>query len=148
MPSKSKKRVKITPISTSEHETDDLVIASGTLAPFTNTPARGFLALPNELVSQILSYYPEIKTAHILANPTFIGSWKDPENYFLRFDVLRSLSQLCRLARDIYLPLLWERFQVCLTANVEGQWFRNIGQAMERKSKGMLKSKHLWPYVK
>ncbi|KDN38685.1 hypothetical protein RSAG8_09360, partial [Rhizoctonia solani AG-8 WAC10335] len=81
-------------------------------------------------------------------NPIFIGSWENPDNYFERFDVLRALSQLCRLSRQIYLPLLWERFQACLTTNAKGQWYRSIGKSMERKSQGMLKSKHLWPFVK
>ncbi|KAF8761803.1 hypothetical protein RHS01_01214 [Rhizoctonia solani] len=148
MPSKQTKRVKISPALVSESGSKGLAVLDHMSASSTRSASRGFLALPNELVSQILSYYPEIKTIHILMNPTFIGNWKDAENYFVRFDVLRSLSQLCRLARDIYLPLLWERFQVCLTTNVEGQWFRSIGQTMERKSKGMLRNKHLWPYVK
>ncbi|KAF8679434.1 hypothetical protein RHS04_04813 [Rhizoctonia solani] len=148
MPPKRTKRVKIAPASVSESGFKNLPVLDHTFASSTTTASQGFLAIPNELVSQILSYYPEIKTIHILMNPTFIGNWKDAENYFVRFDVLRSLSQLCRLARDIYLPLLWERFQVCLTTNVEGQWFRSIGQTMERKSKGMLRNKHLWPYVK
>ncbi|CAE6381150.1 unnamed protein product, partial [Rhizoctonia solani] len=131
MPSKQTKRVKISPALVSESGSKGLAVLDHMSASSTRSASRGFLALPNELVSQILSYYPEIKTIHILMNPTFIGNWKDAENYFVRFDVLRSLSQLCRLARDIYLPLLWERFQT-----------------MGRKSKGMLRNKHLWPYVK
>ncbi|QRW18726.1 hypothetical protein RhiXN_00132 [Rhizoctonia solani] len=111
MPPKRTKRVKIAPASVSESGFKNLPVLDHTFASSTTTASQGFLAIPNELVSQILSYYPEIKTIHILMNPTFIGNWKDAENYFVRFDVLRSLSQLCRLARDIYLPLLWERFQ-------------------------------------
>ncbi|CAE6398930.1 unnamed protein product [Rhizoctonia solani] len=147
MPPKPTKRAKklSTPVSNSEIE--DAPVVNGNL-PSTINSSRGFLALPNELISQIISYFPEIKTAHILMNPTFIGNWENPENYFERFNVLRALSQLCRLSRIIYLPLLWERFQVCLATDPDGQWFRSIGLAIERKSKGMLESPHLWPYVR
>ncbi|CAE6421440.1 unnamed protein product [Rhizoctonia solani] len=149
MPPKSKKRVKkaLTPVPDSNSEIENSPTENRISPPSTGVAPRGFLALPNELVSLILSYFPEIKPEHILMNPTFIGNWKNADNYSVRFDVLRALSQICRLAREIYLPLLWERFQVCLT-NTEVSWYRSIGLAMERKSEGMLKSKHLWPYVK
>ncbi|CAE6434430.1 unnamed protein product [Rhizoctonia solani] len=78
----------------------------------------------------------------------YIGSGSNPEDLLLRFNALRALSQLSRLSRSIFLPLLWERFQVCLTPKPGWQWHSYIGHAMQRKSIGLLESKHLWSYVK
>lgn len=154
MPPKSKKRVKrAIPNADSERETEPVTTTALDSRTHPNDlpinlERKGFLALPNELISQILSYFPEIKMEHILMNPTSVGSIKNAPNFFVRFEALRALSQLCRSSRQIFLPLLWERFQVCLTTNTGGQWYRNLGKAMQRRSKGMLKSQHLWPYVR
>ncbi|KAH7345408.1 hypothetical protein B0J17DRAFT_639775 [Rhizoctonia solani] len=110
--------------------------------------SKGFLALPVELLSHITSYFAEIRDEHLLMSTHYIGSGSNPEDLLLRFNALRTLSQLSHLSRSIFLPLLWERFQVCLTPKPGWQWHSYIGHAMQRKSIGLLESKHLWPYVK
>ncbi|KAG8690150.1 hypothetical protein FRC11_013513 [Ceratobasidium sp. 423] len=135
-----------TPVSGSEIR--DAATTNHASISRTRAPSRGFLALPTELVFIILSNFPEIRTVHVLMNTPYIGYWKDADNYYERFDALRALSQLCRLAREIFLPLLWERFQACLNPSPEGKWYYNIAKVLERKSNGMLQSQHLWPHVK
>ncbi|KAL5641661.1 hypothetical protein ACGC1H_001961 [Rhizoctonia solani] len=109
---------------------------------------KGLLGLPAELLSHIVSHFSEIRDQHLLISTHYIGSGLNTEDLLLRFNALRALSQLSRLSRSIFSPLLWERFQICLTPKPGWQWHSYIGHAMERKSKGLLESKHLWPYVK
>ncbi|CAE6476607.1 unnamed protein product [Rhizoctonia solani] len=110
---------------------------------------KGFLALPPELTYQILSHFKEIRTEHILGCTNYIND-SIPEDLSARFKALRALSQLSRLSRSIFLPLLWERFQVCLACDSDWrwEWHNSIGKAMERKCKGLLESGYIWSYVK
>ncbi|CAE6521385.1 unnamed protein product [Rhizoctonia solani] len=102
---------------------------------------RGFLAFPDELVYLIFSYYTEIRVEDILINPTHL-----PGHFLDRFKALRNLSQLCQLARRTYLPLLWERVQICVATG--SMWYKEHGNNLVRKCNGLLKSQHLWPYVR
>jgi hypothetical protein len=149
MPPKHRKRVKKTPVSSSDSDSD--LEPRPQLKSSKHIPAssnlKGFPSLPHELLSAIANCFPKIHTNDILANPTCVGEYSGSPDFQSRFTALRSLSQTCRNLREFYLPLLWERFQVCLASDPKGSWFRELGQAMERKSKGMLKSKYLWPYV-
>ncbi|KAH7345417.1 hypothetical protein B0J17DRAFT_639808 [Rhizoctonia solani] len=110
---------------------------------------KGFLALPPELIYQVLSHFKEIRTEHILGCTNYIND-SIPEDLSARFKALRALSQLSRLSRSIFLPLLWKRFQICLACDSDWrwEWQNSIGKAMERKCKGLLESEHIWSYVK
>jgi hypothetical protein len=79
----------------------------------------------------------------IFDNPTNL-----PVEYRERFATLRALSQTCKHLRSVCLPLAWERFEACTHAQSAGQFFREVGTALERKSKGLLKCKHLLPHVR
>ncbi|KAH7345420.1 hypothetical protein B0J17DRAFT_702824 [Rhizoctonia solani] len=72
-------------------------------------------------------------------NPPFINNWKDPQDYFERFSVLRALSQICRLSRKMYLPLLWERFQVCLVTNPGDNGSVVLGKLWKGRARGCYK---------
>ncbi|KAF8679868.1 hypothetical protein RHS04_04806 [Rhizoctonia solani] len=138
MPPASNKRPK--KLSTCDGPNNDFASRSPTLTPET-LGRKGFLAFPDELVYLIFSYYTEIKIEDILVNSTSL-----PNHFLDRFKALRNLSQLCQLSRKMYLPLLWERVQICVATG--GAWYREHGKNMERKSEGLLKSPHLWPYVR
>ncbi|CEL53462.1 hypothetical protein RSOLAG1IB_11394 [Rhizoctonia solani AG-1 IB] len=140
-------------LSDPEPKSNEEVATSHPSFPISQIP-RGFLALPPELMYQVISYFPEIGAEHILAGSHRLGNWAGSScnglDLLVRFDVLRALSQLSRSMRLRFLPLLWERFQVCLPpqSNPKEKWFYYIGPALERKSKGLLESRHLWPYIK
>jgi len=46
------------------------------------------------------------------------------------------------------LPLAWERLEACTTTSAPLQFYREVGTALERKCSGLLKSKHLLPFVR
>ncbi|KAG8720875.1 hypothetical protein FRC09_008842 [Ceratobasidium sp. 395] len=146
MPPKSRKRVKKTPEPSSESTSEPRPsnLKSSSLKRYN----KGFANLPPELLSKIVADFPEILVDDILMNPTYIGEKVPAGDYKARFAVLRALSQTCYHLRDFYLPLLWERFEVCMISSGGGSWYREIGQKMERTSEGMLRSEHLWPYVR
>ncbi|KAK0200097.1 hypothetical protein DFS33DRAFT_1367023 [Desarmillaria ectypa] len=60
--------------------------------------------LPNELLLEILSYWPSIP---IPAKGRRVFS----EQYILRFHALLALSQTCCSLRNVFLPLVWERLE-------------------------------------
>jgi hypothetical protein len=99
--------------------------------------------LSTELLLQIASYFPPISSAVILDNPTTL-----PVTYRERFSVLQALSQTCQYLRSACLAPAWERFEACTHARSSGQFFKEVGNALERKSKGLLKCKHLLPHVR
>jgi len=61
---------------------------------------------------------------------------------------LRALSQTCKDLRSVCLPPAWERLEACTHAKTSGQFFKEVGTALERKSDGLLKCKHLLPHVR
>ncbi|CAE7184458.1 unnamed protein product [Rhizoctonia solani] len=167
MSPRPKKRVKRAPTpvydfeSESESELElgyeDEAATTGPSLPL--LPAsKGFLTLPPELISQVVSYFPEIGTEHILSSTRSLGSWKNlgSEEFLVRFEALRALSQLSRLSRLIFLPLLWERFEVCLLPSPKPKpadqrvesWYHYLAQSMEKRCAGLLDSPYLWPYIK
>ncbi|KDN47367.1 hypothetical protein RSAG8_03507, partial [Rhizoctonia solani AG-8 WAC10335] len=84
MSPRPKKRVKRSPTPTYESESESEsqfgsegeVTTSGAFLPI--LPAsKGFLALPPELISQIVSYLPEIQNEHILSSTRYLGSWNN-----------------------------------------------------------------------
>ncbi|PBK65156.1 hypothetical protein ARMSODRAFT_892263 [Armillaria solidipes] len=66
----------------------------------------GLPVLPNELLLEILSYWPSIP---IPAKDRRVFS----ERYMERFHALLALSQTCRSLRNVLLPLVWERLEAC-----------------------------------
>ncbi|EUC61992.1 hypothetical protein RSOL_411830 [Rhizoctonia solani AG-3 Rhs1AP] len=164
MSPRPKKRVRLSssPIYESESESELEVGSGDKVAPSAFLgilPAsKGLLALPLELISLIVSHFPEIETEHILSSTRYLGSWESSgsEEFLVRFNTLRALSRLSRLSRLIFLPFQWERFEVCLfpKPNPESaeqrleSWYQYLGQSMERRCEGLLDSPHLWPYIK
>ena len=114
-----------------------------------NNSQCGFIKLPSELHLMILSVWPTIPDAEILANPTNIRSSKEGPDYLGRFHVLLALSQTCRALRDFYLTLCWERLQSCILSGAKRHWYQDLGIGVEIQSKGLMrKSPQLRPLVR
>ncbi|CAE6485450.1 unnamed protein product, partial [Rhizoctonia solani] len=140
MPPKPNKRVKASILQPKDGAKSCNTPETTNLTPET-LGHKGFLALPHELIYMILSHYNEIKIEDIMINPTSL-----PARFLNRFKALRSLSQLCRLSRKIYLPSLYERLQICITTTPT--WYKEHGNGLIRKCNGLLESQHLWPYIR
>jgi hypothetical protein len=113
--------------------------AQASTSPNTN----GIATFSSALLFEIASYFPQISLVDVLDNPTTL-----PVKYRERFAILRALSQTCRDLRGVCLPLAWERLEACTHGESSGQFFREVGTALERKSRGMMKCKHLFPHVR
>ncbi|QRV75822.1 F-box-like protein [Ceratobasidium sp. AG-Ba] len=152
MPPKSRKRAKKShpeivtePSLASQQHFNDTASSSN---PGLNTSARtGLPSLPPELFLQILESFREIQEIDIFPNTRYLGESDKEIDYKSRFVVLRGLSQTCRALRHFFLPLLWEHFEASIVWGKK-PWYQELGDAMRRKSEGMLQCKHLWPYVK
>jgi hypothetical protein len=57
-----------------------------------------------------------------------------PSRYLERTTALRLLSQTCKLWRNIFFPLLWERLEACLSHSSTGAWYKIYGESLIRKS--------------
>lgn len=123
MPLKSNKRVKRSPLETAK-------------APETPAfPKKGskVLELPWELLMEILSHFGHLPIP-VTADHNFSVDFKLSSWYLERTDALRALSQTCRLWRNLFFPLLWERLEPCLTHSKAAAWYKVYGESLIRKS--------------
>lgn len=124
-------------------ESDNVESSSSAVARPISQEQKGLVALPSELLLEIVSNFPEISLEHILDALQTL-----PVEYRVRFAALRALSQTCKELRSVVLPLAWERLEACTTAGHPTQFFKEVGSSLERKCKGLLASKHLLPHVR
>ena len=116
--------------------------------------SKGLLCLPNELIAEILSDFPNITAL------TRIGQYSDtpgvyppvegaenfqdigpvlPSKYHERPRVLRALSQACVSYRKVFGPMAWEKLDACVrTRGSRLTFYKDVGTAMERKCQGLL----------
>ncbi|KAJ7769683.1 hypothetical protein DFH07DRAFT_938232 [Mycena maculata] len=95
------------------------------------------LQLSTELFDKIFADYSTIPDAFYINT----HSLHDLSKFFERTDALTALSQTCRAMRDITLPRLWTRLDICrITDPVQiSQWYETpiIMAALERKASGI-----------
>ncbi|KAJ7312873.1 hypothetical protein DFH08DRAFT_896079 [Mycena albidolilacea] len=107
------------------------------ITPKTNTedPNAGvpLAQLPPELFDAIIETY-------VTLPPTFYYDTHDiPDSkYYERNDALTALSQTCTALRDITLPRLWARLDICrVPKRAQGTWYKYTMQAIEGKANGI-----------
>ncbi|EAU92311.1 hypothetical protein CC1G_00530 [Coprinopsis cinerea okayama7 len=111
----------------------------------------GFCRLPDELISEVLSYYPEVGPLTSAVDGTARYQAREPilpVSYLVRPDTLRALSQTCVAYRRLFLPILWERLEVCVEARGKEQFFRHAGESLTRKCNGLLENPDLLDMVR
>lgn len=135
------------------------VSPSSATNPAVQFQGKGLTLLPSELISIVLSHF------RCIGPSTDIRTWSETPaedhsdidsgptlsaKYLERSDALRSLSQVCREYRSLFLPLLHERLEACITsrprdtqaavnttAHDKGPaFYRHVGEALERKCGG------------
>ena len=108
---------------------------------------RGLLSLPVELSTEILDYFPAIKSYTAFNHYEHLL----PEIYLVRIDMLRALSQVCIDYRRVFLPLLWESLNVCFMRKDSPQskraFYKHVGEALVRKCDGLLANPDLASYI-
>lgn len=137
---------------------------------------KGLVRLPIELITHILSNYKtignltaipdsdeqhEARVAKIQAAVASGPEHQDvdllggepvlPRSYLERPDALRALSQTCVAYRRVFLPILFESLDVCVTTrpgNPTRAFYKHIGEALERKCSGLAKREDLWGMVR
>lgn len=104
------------------------------------------LSLPVEILIYVMSYTPDVGALYL----DYLNKELLPADYFVLSDVLRALSQTCCRLRDVFLPVLWERMDVC--ASRLGFLHRlpavNTASLLDKRCRGLLKNKELASYVK
>jgi len=130
MPPKSKKCAKRPSAETAApHER----ASTESIPVFSNNKGSKALELPLELLTEILSYF-ECLPVPITYRSCFILHSAESSRYLERSDVLRSLSQTCKLWRTMFFPLLWERLETCLFHSFSGALYKVYGESLIRKS--------------
>ncbi|KAJ7627957.1 hypothetical protein DFH06DRAFT_1226763 [Mycena polygramma] len=73
-----------------------------------------------------------------------------PPAYRVRPETLRALSQTCRTLRAIFLPLLWEHVEACITSKSGTPWLNGMSAVLLDRCKGLMKrpNQHLARYVR
>lgn len=147
MPPKKRKAAQTEDISSKRAKVQNLAPSEwGSAEDKTNTE-KGFPVIPIELTTEILAYFPKIErsTRLIYGDEPVLG-WE----YLERKDILRALSQTCIAYRSIFLPLLWESFDVCCQSRSMDRpaFYRHAGETLQRKSEGLLNNPHLASYIR
>lgn len=130
---------------------------------------KGLLSLPTELIAKVLASFKTIGNFTSLPELTAEGSYGSDvkgegasENllagepvlgreYLERPDALRALSQTCVAYREVFLPLLFERLEVCVNTrpgNPTKAFYKHIGDGLERKCSGLAGRPDLWEMVR
>ncbi|KDR72797.1 hypothetical protein GALMADRAFT_101124 [Galerina marginata CBS 339.88] len=78
---------------------------------------------------EIVSYFKALPIPMTLVYGHYL-----PSDYLERTDTLRALSQTCRLWRNTFFPLLWQRLETCATHSQSGAWYQVFGESLIRKS--------------
>lgn len=77
----------------------------------------GLPALPTELLLEIVSHFPVIPIPLFRTKPY-------SAEYLARTQALRALSQMCMSLRRVFLPLVWQRIEVCASPMIIGNRYR------------------------
>lgn len=116
--------------------------------PIAHDKYTGLVALPSELLLEIVAHFPEISIANIIE----AGSSYLPADCSQRSTALRALSQTCKELRAVVLPLAWERLEACtLYSTLDSGWqqaFVDEASVLLWKCRGLLHSPHLIPHVR
>ncbi|KAJ7176767.1 hypothetical protein C8R46DRAFT_44000 [Mycena filopes] len=137
MPPKKSRRIEHPEASTSQN-TENAAPSSPTRSengPDPNTKLP-LVQLPPELFDAIIEEYATLPSTF------YYDTQNIPDfKYYERNDALTALSQTCRLLRDITLPRLWERLDICrIPDHHRQQWFKYAMRAIERKANGIADS--------
>ncbi|KAJ6498584.1 hypothetical protein C8R47DRAFT_1009750 [Mycena vitilis] len=94
------------------------------------------IQLPPELFDAIIEFYTTLPLTF------YYDTQNLPEpRYYERTDALTALSQTCMALRDITLPRLWARLDICRVPDrVRSMWYKYTMQATERKANGIASS--------
>ncbi|KAK7052141.1 hypothetical protein R3P38DRAFT_2858782 [Favolaschia claudopus] len=92
--------------------------------------------LPAELFDAIIEDYTTLPLAF------YYDTHDIPAlKYYERNDVLTALSQTCRALREVTLPRLWARLDICrVPEKLRATWYKYTMLAIERKAKGIADS--------
>ncbi|KAF5332118.1 hypothetical protein D9611_008037 [Ephemerocybe angulata] len=145
----------------SAKEEPEIETTTATAAPKATSGAaangkKALAVLPAELLTKVLAHYKaigpytDIYTARENRgrNEPDIGPTLDA-SYLERSDVLRALSQTCRVYREIFLPILYERMEACITPRSgKVAFYKHIGETLERKCRGLKKNPALAKMVR
>ncbi|KAJ7705567.1 hypothetical protein B0H17DRAFT_670886 [Mycena rosella] len=92
--------------------------------------------LPPELFDAIIENYSTLPTTF------YYDTANIPDlKYYQRTDALTALSQTCRALREITLPRLWARLDICrVPERARATWYKYTMLALERKANGIATS--------
>ena len=105
--------------------------------------------LPRDVLLDILAYYPTIGKAQVSIRQfawDATGGRVDPA-YRERFNVLRSLSQVCRTLRAVMIPLVWEHVEACIWDSDRMEKGLFLAYVLKRQCQGLLKNPVLASHV-
>ncbi|KAG5340348.1 hypothetical protein C0989_002078 [Termitomyces sp. Mn162] len=114
---------------------------------------KGVFDLPDEIWLEILSHFSSVRIPTLRLNDAPLLSSSTLE----REHALRALTQTCRAFRAFLLPELWVRFEVLSAStgqqnpddfDIAGAWYRDIAEALEKRSNGLRQSPYHANYVR
>ncbi|PPQ70344.1 hypothetical protein CVT24_013005 [Panaeolus cyanescens] len=100
------------------------------------------LQLPPELLLEILSYFKSLPV------PIDTRARMLHEDYLERTDMLRALSQTCKVWRQMFLPLLWSSLNIVSSHSKSAAWYKTLSESLIRKSELVREMPELASYVR
>ncbi|KAF9648465.1 hypothetical protein BDM02DRAFT_3239797 [Thelephora ganbajun] len=133
-------------VSKKFHTTETAPVVEASMPEIAQTST--IFKLPDETFLEILSYFPVISFRYKVAGLRSVwGINFLPGGYAERLDVLRAITQTCRILRRKFLSWLWERVEACIVPNLSA-WYIHLGNALESRCHILLKNPSLAMHVR
>lgn len=92
---------------------------------------------------ELLSGSRLITREDVLTNQPFL----DAADFQYRADIIRPLTQTCRVLRNVYLARYYEQVEACVVRESKA-WYKELSHRLEMTSKGLAGSPELAKHVR
>ena len=119
------------------HDSDRAEKSPANAGVESNVPHSKLLSLPVEVFEFI--HDELLSGSHLITRETVLRHsepYLSSADFEYRADILRPLTQTCRVLRNIYLPKYYEHVEACIVRSNRA-WYKQLSERLEATSNGL-----------